>query len=141
MVCGRTLLPGLQESERLQQLLWTPSTKAEVGGKDENVSPAEDQIEELSLELYKKANTYAAERGIVIADTKSEFGIDESTTPAAVVLIDEVLKQPLLECRKNGLKAKERVEMPDDVALNSIDRYKEAYRAIVGKGWDEEAAA
>ena len=50
-----------------------------------------DQIEQLSLELYETANTYAAERGIIIADTKFEFGLDESTTPAAVVLIDEVL--------------------------------------------------
>lgn len=57
-----------------------------------------NQIEQLSLELYKEANAYAAERGIIIADTKFEFGLDESTTPAAVVLIDEVLKQPLLEC-------------------------------------------
>ena len=50
-----------------------------------------DQIEQLSLELYNTANTYAAERGIIIADTKFEFGLDESTTPAAVVLCDEVL--------------------------------------------------
>lgn len=50
-----------------------------------------DQIEQLSLELYKTATHYAAERGIIIADTKFEFGLDESTTPAAVVLIDEVL--------------------------------------------------
>ena len=50
-----------------------------------------DQIEQLSLELYEKANAYAAKRGIIIADTKFEFGLDESTTPAAVVLIDEVL--------------------------------------------------
>ena len=50
-----------------------------------------DQIERLSLELYEQANAYATERGIIIADTKFEFGVDESTTPAAVVLIDEVL--------------------------------------------------
>ena len=50
-----------------------------------------DQIEKLSLELYQTANDYAAERGIIIADTKFEFGVDESTTPPTVVLIDEVL--------------------------------------------------
>lgn len=50
-----------------------------------------DQIEQLSLRLYETANSYAAERGIIIADTKFEFGLDESTTPATVVLIDEVL--------------------------------------------------
>lgn len=169
-VCGRALPTGLQESERLRQPLWTPSTKAEVGGKDENISPAEaarivgqahaDQIEQLSLELYNKASTYAAERGIIIADTKFEFGLDESTTPAAVVLCDEVLtpdssrfwnaekyvvgrgqdsydKQYLRDWLvKNGLKGQESVEMPDDVAWKSIERYKEAYRSMVGKGWD-----
>ena len=50
-----------------------------------------DQIEQLSLELYEKASTYAAERGIIIADTKFEFGVDDSSTPGSVVLIDEVL--------------------------------------------------
>lgn len=50
-----------------------------------------DQIERLSLELYEQANAYAAERGIIIADTKFEFGLDESTTPATVTLCDEVL--------------------------------------------------
>ncbi|CAD6581520.1 MAG: Bifunctional purine biosynthetic protein ade1 [Alectoria sarmentosa] len=74
--------------------------KAEVGGKDENISPAEArmvgqvhafQIEKLSLEIYEKANAYAAKRGINIANTKFEIGLDESTTPTAVVLIDEVL--------------------------------------------------
>lgn len=176
-VCGIALPAGLQESERLQQPLWTPSTKAEIGGKDENISRAEaarivgqahaDQIENISLEIYEKANAYAAERGIIIADTKFEFGLDESSTPSAVVLIDEVLtpdssrfwsaekyevgrgqdsydKQYLRDWLvKNDLKAKEKVEMPDDVAANTIDRYREAYRTIVGKGWDagEEAAA
>lgn len=166
-VCGVSLPTGLQESEKLPQPLWTPSTKAGPGDKDENISPAEaarivgqtyaDQIEEISLELYKQANAYAAERGIIIADTKFEFGLDESSN---VVTIDEVLtpdssrfwsaekhevargqdsfdKQYLRDwLMKNGLKGKENVEMPDDVALKTIDRYKEAYRAIVGKGWD-----
>ena len=50
-----------------------------------------DQIEELSLQIYERASAYAAERGIIIADTKLEFGLDESATPATVVLIDEVL--------------------------------------------------
>lgn len=170
-VCGKALPAGLRESERLQQPLWTPSTKAEIGGKDENISPAEaagivgqayaDQIEQLSLALYDKANSYAAERGIIIADTKFEFGLDESTTPAAVVLIDEVLtpdssrfwnaekyevgrgqesydKQYLRDwLKESGLKGSEEVEMPYDVALKTIGRYKEAYRSIVGEGWDE----
>ncbi|CAF9924150.1 Bifunctional purine biosynthetic protein ade1 [Imshaugia aleurites] len=174
-VCDNALPTGLRESERLPQPLWTPSTKAEAGGKDENISPSEaarivgqayaNQIEQLSLELYEKANTYAAQQGIIIADTKFEFGLDESTTPAAVVLIDEVLtpdssrfwsaekyevgrgqesydKQYLRDWLvKNGLRGKEMVEMPDDVALKTIDRYEKAYRNIVGKGWDAGASA
>ena len=50
-----------------------------------------DQIEQLSLDLYEKASNYAAERGIIVADTKFEFGVDEASTPASVVVIDEVL--------------------------------------------------
>ena len=50
-----------------------------------------NQIEKLSLQIYESANTFAAERGIIIADTKLEFGLDETSTPPAVVLIDEVL--------------------------------------------------
>ncbi|MCJ1276082.1 Bifunctional purine biosynthetic protein ade1 [Puttea exsequens] len=172
-VCGITLPLGLQESEMLPQPLWTPSTKAEMGGKDENISPAEaakivgkeyaDQIEALSLQVYETANTYAAECGIIIADTKFEFGLDESATPPNVVLIDEVLtpdssrfwnaatyevgriqdsydKQYLRDwLLKNRLKGKEGVEMPSDVAINTIERYKEAYHTLTGKIFDQPA--
>ncbi|MCJ1470846.1 Bifunctional purine biosynthetic protein ade1 [Pseudocyphellaria aurata] len=92
---GRKLI----ESERLVKPLYTPSTKAEAGAKDENIHPdsAADivgvtyakRIQELSLEIYEKAAAYALTCGIIIADTKFEFGLDDRTDE--VVLIDEVL--------------------------------------------------
>lgn len=100
-VHGVKLPAGLRESDKLDPPMWTPSTKAELGEKDENISKAEaarivgqeyvDQIEALSLAVYKKANEHAAERGIILADTKFEFALDESTSPPTVVLVDEVL--------------------------------------------------
>ena len=88
----------LQESEKFETPLFTPSTKAEVGDKDENIHPdraAElvgkqyaDTIKNLSLEIYTRARDYALERGIILADTKFEFGLDEATDE--VVLVDEV---------------------------------------------------
>lgn len=98
-VHGISMPPNLKESSKLEQPLWTPSTKAEVGDKDENISPEQaraivgekyaKRIEELSLQVYVVARDYAAERGIIIADTKFEFGLDEETDE--VVLVDEVL--------------------------------------------------
>jgi phosphoribosylaminoimidazole-succinocarboxamide synthase len=91
---------GLQCSEKLPSgPIYTPSTKAPAGESDENISPAKareivgdkyaDRIESLALSLYSAAHEYALEKGIVIADTKFEFGLDEETDE--VVLIDEVL--------------------------------------------------
>jgi phosphoribosylaminoimidazole-succinocarboxamide synthase len=91
---------GLQCSEKLPSgPIYTPSTKAPAGESDENISPAKareivgdkyaDKIESLALSLYTAAHEYALEKGIVIADTKFEFGLDEETDE--VVLIDEVL--------------------------------------------------
>lgn len=120
-VHGISMPAGLQESEKLEKPLWTPSTKAEVGDKDENISPEKaveivgekyaKKIEQLSLQVYSvvsvlqsasirkvtrttaliasQARDYAAEHGIIIADTKFEFGLDEETDE--VVLVDEVL--------------------------------------------------
>lgn len=100
-VHGMQLPSGFQESQKLPEPLWTPSTKAASGDKDENISPAQaenlvgkqhaDEISKLSLDVYKKASQYAAKRGIIIADTKFEFALDESPKPPAVVLVDEVL--------------------------------------------------
>jgi phosphoribosylaminoimidazole-succinocarboxamide synthase len=98
-VCGIQMPTGLIEGQKLEKPLWTPSTKAEVGGKDENISPAEarkivgekyaKEIERLSLECYFVAAQRAEEVGIILADTKFEFALDADADK--VVLVDEVL--------------------------------------------------
>jgi phosphoribosylaminoimidazole-succinocarboxamide synthase len=95
-VCGISLPAGLQESERLPEPIFTPSTKA-ASGHDENISfeqmvtivgpELSRQLRDLSLEIYRKAAEYACTKGIIIADTKFEFG----HTPAGLTLADEVL--------------------------------------------------
>ncbi len=97
-ICGIDLPDGLQQADQLPDVLFTPATKAAVGDHDENIGfeqmvdmigePMAMQVRELSLELYKNAAHYAGERGIIIADTKFEFGLDESGT---VTLMDEIL--------------------------------------------------
>ncbi len=97
-VCGIALPPGLRQAEQLPQPLFTPSTKAPVGDHDENVAmevvaqrigeELAQRIRELTLEIYRQAAAYAAVRGIVIADTKLEFGLDAE---GELLLIDEVL--------------------------------------------------
>lgn len=96
-VCGIQLPEGLTEASKLPEPLFTPSTKAEIGDHDENISfercceiVGEDiatQIRDLSLKIYKAAAEYAATRGIIIADTKFEFGMVDGE----LILIDEVL--------------------------------------------------
>jgi len=96
-VCGYSLPPGLQESAELAEPLFTPSTKAELGTHDENITLDEagklvgeerlKRVQEASLAIYRRARSIARERGIVIADTKFEFGISNGN----VILIDEVL--------------------------------------------------
>ena len=97
-VCGIQLPEGLQQAQQLPEPIYTPSTKAAVDQHDENVSFAEtvaligqdlaEQVRDASLKLYKEAASYAKERGIIIADTKFEFGVDKAGT---LYLIDEVL--------------------------------------------------
>ena len=97
-VCGISLPEGLRQAEKLQEPLFTPSTKADLGDHDENI-PFEKmeailgarlalEVREVSLKLYLEASAYAFERGIIIADTKFEFGLDDEGT---LHLIDEVL--------------------------------------------------
>ncbi|MCJ1288853.1 Bifunctional purine biosynthetic protein ade1 [Xylographa carneopallida] len=99
-VHGIKVEPGLKESEAFPQgAIYTPSTKAEAGQNDENIHPDQavqivgekyaKRIEQLALELYSTARKYALERGIIIADTKFEFGLDTKTDE--VILVDEVL--------------------------------------------------
>jgi phosphoribosylaminoimidazole-succinocarboxamide synthase len=97
-VCGLPLPPGLKQAEQLPAPLFTPSTKAELGEHDQNIDFAQtarllgealaERVRDVSLTLYREAATYALTRGIIIADTKFEFGLDESGT---LHLIDEVL--------------------------------------------------
>ena len=97
-VCGIALPPGLQEAEQLREPLFTPSTKAQAGAHDENISFARavelvgrktaEKVRDLALKLYDYAQNRAREHGIIIADTKFEFGIDEN---GELILVDEVL--------------------------------------------------
>ena len=97
-VCGITLPQGLRQAERLPAAIFTPSTKAELGDHDENISfdrcsqrlgrELAEQVRDVSLTLYTEAAAHALERGIIIADTKFEFGLDAAGT---LHLIDEVL--------------------------------------------------
>ena len=99
-VCGISLPKGLRESEKLPEPIFTPSTKA-TEGHDENISfeetvrrigkPLASQLREVSLEIYKRAADYAAERGILIADTKMEFGLDIGSDRGKLIWIDEAL--------------------------------------------------
>jgi phosphoribosylaminoimidazole-succinocarboxamide synthase len=97
-VCGITLPAGLKNAQKLPEPIFTPAAKAEVGNHDENISfekvveligeKLANQIREVSIRLYKEASEYAATRGIIIADTKFEFGLDDS---GQLVLMDEIL--------------------------------------------------
>lgn len=99
-ICGIRLPAGLRESEKLPEPIFTPSTKAEIGIHDENISfddavkligqEVAERIRDLSLAVYKRACTIAEERGIIIADTKMEFGFAEDGT-GNLMLIDELL--------------------------------------------------
>ena len=97
-VCGISLPDNLQQADRLPEAIYTPSTKAEAGQHDENISYEQSidllgsslasKVRDLSLQIYAEATQYARQRGIIIADTKFEFGLDEHDT---LHLIDEVL--------------------------------------------------
>lgn len=157
-VCGIQLPAGLQEAQQLPEPIFTPSTKAEVGDHDENISFAqcveiigEDlalQVRDVSIALYQAAVEYAATRGIIIADTKFEFGLDENGT---LTLMDEVLtpdssrfwpadsyqvgsnppsfdKQFLRDWLESSKWNKEPPApvVPNDVAQKTADKYREA---------------
>ncbi len=97
-VCGIKLPAGLQQAEKLPEPIFTPATKAEIGEHDENIDFAKtvaligqelaEQVRDVTLNIYGQAVDYALSRGIIIADTKFEFGLDENND---LVLIDEVL--------------------------------------------------
>ena len=165
-VCGIPLPAGLVESSKLAEPLYTPSTKADLGKHDLNIHPDEaarligqgyaDQLHNKSVLLYTTARDYAASRGIIIADTKFEFGLDPAT--GAVVLADEVLtpdssrfwpaagyaagraqnsfdKQFLrdylesVQFDKNGPG----ITLPDEVVSRTRQKYIEAFRLLTGR--------
>lgn len=98
IVCGIQLPEGLKQAQQLPEAIFTPSTKADVGGHDENISfektisllgqDMAEQVRDVSIKIYQDAAAYALERGIIIADTKFEFGTDAG---GELLLIDEIL--------------------------------------------------
>ncbi|EDO17412.1 hypothetical protein Kpol_1037p8 [Vanderwaltozyma polyspora DSM 70294] len=155
---------GLEESQVLPKAIFTPSTKAEQGEHDENISIEQaaelvgrdmtKRIEALSIKLYSKCRDYASSKGIIIADTKFEFGIDEKTDE--IILVDEVLtpdssrfwnknsyklgtsqdsydkqflRDWLTSNKFNGIPG---VKMPQDIVEQTRFKYIEAYEALTG---------
>ena len=167
-VCGIQLPEGLTEASKLPEPLFTPSTKAEIGDHDENISYEQsiDVLEKLfpgkgeeyatklrdyTIALYKKCAEYALSRGIIIADTKFEFGLDEEGN---VILGDEMLtpdssrfwplegyepghSQPSFDKQfvRDWLKANpdSNYDLPQDVIDKTIAKYLEAYELLTGK--------
>jgi phosphoribosylaminoimidazole-succinocarboxamide synthase len=163
-VCGHKLPAGLRESEQLAEPIFTPATKAETG-HDENISEAQmaeivgpeitAQLRDASLNLYKEAAEYARARGIIIADTKFEFGRDDN---GRVLLIDEVLtpdssrfwpadayevgrgqasfdKQYVRDYLEtlDWNKQPPAPELPPEIAKATTARYLEAYQLLTGE--------
>ena len=167
-VCGITLPEGLKESDKLPEAIYTPSTKAEIGDHDENISfeksievlekiyPGEGEkyatmLRDCTLALYKKCADYALSKGIIIADTKFEFGLDEEGN---LVIGDEMLtpdssrfwplegyepghSQPSFDKQfaRDWLKANEghNWTLPQDIVDKTIAKYLEAYEKLTGK--------
>lgn len=166
-VCGMVLPEGLKESDKLPEVLYTPSTKADIGMHDENISyersveileklyPGKgagyaEKIKEYTVALYKKCAEYALSKGIIIADTKFEFGLDEDGN---IVLGDEMLtpdssrfwplegyeagkSQPSFDKQfvRDWLKANPDNDLllPDEVVEKTVGKYKEAFELLTG---------
>jgi phosphoribosylaminoimidazole-succinocarboxamide synthase len=170
-ICGHRLPEGLRESERLPEPIFTPATKA-TSGHDENITRAQAgalvgaarlaEVERLALALYRFAASYALVRGIIVADTKFEFGLDGD---GRLVLADEVLTpdssrfwpadaytpggpQPSFDkqfvrdyCETLGWdKSPPGPELPDDVVAGTRARYIEAFERLTGTAFDDYLA-
>lgn len=171
-VCGITLPEGLKESDKLPEPIYTPSTKAEIGDHDENISfersievlekafPGKGQeyaekLRDYTIALYKKCADYALTKGIIIADTKFEFGLNEA---GEIVLGDEMLTpdssrfwpadgyepghgQPSFDKQfaRDWLKSDENKEepenwfLPQEIVDKTIEKYLQAYEMLTGK--------
>lgn len=161
-VCGINLPEGLQQADKLPEAIYTPSTKADVGEHDENIDYDKTiellgearaaEVRDVSLKLYTEAANYAREHGIIIADTKFEFGVDENDN---LVLIDEVLTPDSsrfwpADSYKPGMsppsfdkqyvrdyletldwdKTPPGPELPDEVAQQTAQKYNEALERL-----------
>ena len=167
-VCGIKLPEGLKESEKLPEPIYTPSTKAEIGLHDENISYEQSikvlekefpgkgeeyasKLKDATIALYKKCADYALSKGIIIADTKFEFGLDENDN---IVIGDEMLTpdssrfwplegfkvgagQPSYDKQyvRDWLKANPDSDylLPEDVIEKTIEKYKEAFKLLTGE--------
>ncbi|MHC5088453.1 MAG: phosphoribosylaminoimidazolesuccinocarboxamide synthase, partial [Planctomycetota bacterium] len=166
-VCGIGLPAGLKQCEKLPEVIFTPSTKAEIGEHDENIDyascveligeEAAAFVRDKSIEIFQKASDYAASKGILLADTKFEWGqID-----GKIILIDEVLtpdssrfwpadkyeagrdqesfdKQFVRNYLEeiNFDKSGEGVELPDEIIEKTSAKYIEAYEKLTGKAFE-----
>lgn len=171
-VCNIKLPEGLKESDKLPEPIYTPTTKADLGDHDEHISFEQSveileklypgkgesyakQIKDCTIALYKKCAEYALSKGIIIADTKFEFGLDENGN---VILGDEMLTPDSsrfwpLEGYKSGqgqpsfdkqyvrdwLKQNPNSDyhLPDEVVEKTVDKYKEAFELITGKKFEK----
>ena len=164
-ICGIALPEGLRMADKLEQAIYTPSSKADVGDHDENIDFAAtvkllgqdiaEQVRDVSLQLYATARDYAAERGIIIADTKFEFGLDDE---GHLVLIDEALtpdssrfwpidsyapgsspesydKQYIRDWleTQDWNKQAPAPAVPEDVVSKTTSKYREAYEKLTGE--------
>ncbi len=165
-VCGIKLPSGLRESDKLPEPLFTPSTKAELGLHDENISfeqvialvgeKVASRIRDLSLSIYTRGAEYAASKGIIIADTKFEFGLDHD---GSVIWIDEALTPdssrfwPVDQYKPGGAqpsfdkqfvrdyllslnwnKKPPAPRLPEDVVKTTSRKYEEALELLTGHG-------
>lgn len=166
-VCGIKLPEGLKESDKLPEPIYTPSTKAEIGDHDENISFEQSieylekrypgkgleyatKLKDYTIAIYKKCADYALTKGIIIADTKFEFGLDENGN---IVVGDEMLtpdssrfwpadtyeaghSQPSFDKQfaRDWLKANDHDwTLPEEVVDKTIEKYLQAYKLLTGK--------
>ncbi len=171
-VCGVRLPAGLRLAERLPEPIFTPATKAEAGQHDENIpfdrmasmigTELADQVRSASLELYRQAAAHARERGIIIADTKFEFGLDRH---GGLVLMDEILTadssrfwpadsyvvgtsppsydkqfvRDYLESVPGWNKTAPPPPLPEEIIARTAEKYREALRRITGQDLETRA--
>jgi phosphoribosylaminoimidazole-succinocarboxamide synthase len=166
-VCGHRLPEGLRESEKLPEPIFTPATKSQ-NGHDENISEQQmekiigseyaQKLKQLSLQIYQKASDYALKRGLILADTKFEFGLDKN---GEITLADEVLTPDSsrfwsLEDYRIGIsppsfdkqfvrdylesidwdKKPPAPELPSEIVEATKNRYMKAYQILTGKNFD-----